>query len=210
MKKLDYVDYFFIALIMLFLGWLTACKETTSVEKPTPVPTPIFSPTPVVRYAWNNLLWDAELNDAIFREGLLNVNPADAKEFNLNPKSMESWGKILVMMAKFESNWKPQTTYQENFNDRFGNPIISTGLFQISIESSNGRGCAFKNQQELFDPIKNIKCSVKMFAYYVKLDNRIAGNISGKWRGGARYWAVLRGTTTHTKKALESIKKANN
>lgn len=208
MKDFDFIDVILIAMLMCALGFMIGCKSDNPISV-NPSPTPIFSPAPVVKYAWKNELWDAELNDAIFREKLHLTDPADAKDFNLNPKSEIGWGKILVMMSKYESNWKPETTYQEAFGDAKGNPVISSGLFQISIESSNARGCNFKSQNELFNPVKNIRCAVKIFAYWVHRDGRIAGHGPGQWRGGARYWAVLRGTTEHTKKALTAIKGAN-
>lgn len=209
LKTIDYFAIILIVMIILILGLTSGCKNEPSVNLPAELPEKAPTAKPVVAYDWKNHLWDTELNNAIYFEKLSELKPVDAAEFNLDPTKDEQWAKILVMMAKYESNWKPATTYQENFNDRFGNPIISSGLFQISIESSNGRGCKFKSQDELLHPIKNIRCAVKMFAYYVRQDQRIAGKVSGKWQGGAKYWAVLRGTTDHTAKALKAIKGAN-
>jgi len=111
-------------------------------------------------------------------------------------------------MAKWESNWKPTTTYTEAFTDAKGRRVVSTGLFQISVESMGGIGCKV-TQAELLTPERNIQCAVKAFAHYVRKDSRIAGLGPGQWRGGARYWAVLRGSNDYTDKALKAIKGAN-
>lgn len=159
--------------------------------------------------AWQNADWDNALIEAIEAEGLTALQPSDAKDFSLEPTSTLDWARLLIQMAKFESNFKPTTTYQEAFTDAKGRRVVSSGLFQISIESSNARGCNFGSQGELLIAERNIRCAVKIFAYWVKRDGRIAGIAPGQWRGGARYWSVLRGTTDHTKKALAAIKKAN-
>lgn len=45
---------------------------------------------------------------------------------------------------------------------------------------------------------------------WVRVDNRIAGRSWFKYKGGARYWAVLRGHNAYTRASLAAIKKANN
>ena len=65
---------------------------------------------------------------------------------------------------------------------------------------------------ELKDPIKNIKCAVKIFTALVKErgDNSIAGkSVMKSWLGSSRYWSVLRGSRAYTAKALAAIKAAN-
>jgi|LakMenE18May11ns_1017448.scaffolds.fasta_scaffold9953450_1 hypothetical protein len=142
-------------------------------------------------------------------QGLTNLSPKDASEFHLNPRDPEDWARLFVEMAKWESNWNPKTTYKETtIFDAQGNNVISTGLFQISRESVNALGCKV-TQADLLDGEKNIACAVKVFAHYVKRDGRIAGMVGGKWQGGAKYWAVLRGTKTYTAKAFAAIKAAN-
>lgn len=189
---------------LLALLILTSCK-------PQPMPETTIAPIEVIAFkgAWNNQDWDRALIDAIEAEGLTALRPVDAKDFSLEPTSTLDWARLLIQMARFESNFKPTTTYQEAFADARGRRVVSSGLFQISIESSNARGCQFQSQGELLIAERNIKCAVKIFAYWVKRDGRIAGLGPGQWRGGARYWAVLRGTTDHTRKALDAIRKAN-
>jgi len=183
---------------------LTACT-TSPTQVVTLPPIQVEAPAPL---AWKNAAWDRELYAAIDREALTKLTPADAKDFALDPKKPEAWARLLVEMAKWESNWKPTTTYTEAFTDAKGRRVVSTGLFQISVESMGGIGCKV-TQAEMLTPERNIQCAVKAFAHYVRKDSRIAGLGPGQWRGGARYWAVLRGSNDYTDKALKAIKGAN-
>lgn len=193
--------------ISLFLSLvLTSCKTDPQQPQIDSAP-PVVEALPELK--WGKDDWTRELMHAIRAEGLTALRPSDAAQFAMDPKNETHWAKILVEMAKYESNFKPLQTYAEAFADAQGRRVVSTGLFQISIESSNARGCGFKSQDELLDPRLNIKCAVKIFAYWVKRDGRIAGIGPSQWRGGARYWAVLRGTTRHTEKALAAIQRAN-
>ena len=187
-----------IALLML-----TACT-TSPTQVVTLPPIQVEAPAPL---AWKNAAWDAELYAAIHQEGLTKLTPQDAKDFALDPTKPKHWARLLVEMAKWESNWKP-TTYAEAFTDAKGRRVVSTGLFQISVESMGGIGCKV-TQAELLTPERNIQCAVKAFAHYVRKDSRIAGLGPGQWRGRARYWAVLRGSNDYTDKALKAIKGAN-
>jgi len=145
---------------------------------------------------------------AIAVERLTELSPLDASDFSLDPANAEHWARLLVEMAKWESGWKPAKIYTEAFHDAQGRRVVSTGLFQISVESMRGIGCRV-TQDELLTAERNIHCAVKAFAYYVRKDSRIAGLGPGQWRGGARYWAVLRGANDYTRKALRAIKAAN-
>lgn len=209
-------------LICLLVLTAAACA---SVPKQTPTGWP-------ERLAWGNSAWDRALYEAIEEHQLTSVQVADADDFSLDHRDSNAWAKIFVQMAKFESNWNPRTEFFEckNGSNPYGSNaffdakrgwcmfgqkhitdgfIVSSGLFQISFASANARGCNFQTQSELLDGEANIKCAVRIFAYWVKRDGRIAGIGPGRWRGGARYWAVLRGTTDHTQKALAAIKRAN-
>jgi hypothetical protein len=144
---------------------------------------------------------------AIAAERLTKLSPLDASDFSLDPANAEHWARLLVEMAKWESGWKPTKIYTEAFHDAQGRRVVSTGLFQISVESMRGIGCRV-TQAELLTPERNIQCAVKAFAHYVRRDQRIAGLGPGQWRGGARYWAVLRGANNYTRRALASIRLA--
>lgn len=142
-------------------------------------------------------------------QALINSNPADVAEYcpnysqlNRNQK-INMWATLMTEMVRFESNYNPTTTYREPFNDSRGRPVISSGLFQISLESSQGYGCPMRTQNDLFNPDRNIMCSVQIMSRLVQRDNRIGGGSSGN-RGGARYWAVLRNSRPVQRRAIIS------
>ena len=168
-------------------------------------------------FAWNRKDWDVYLVNAIKDHGLIGKKPSDWERYiNVWPTSEQGqikfWGNILTTMAKYESNWDPKRQYKENFKSSSnGKYVISRGLFQISKSSSSQKryGCKWESESELHEPAKNIDCSVRIFAYWIKTDGVIRAYKSG-WRGPARYWSVLRGTASaHTKKAYAAIKAAN-
>ncbi len=124
--------------------------------------------------------------------------PADIKDFCPQYSSLSAgnktnfWVYLLSSMAQLESNFKPALSYQEAFKDSKGQYVVSRGLLQISIESGNAYGCGFKNASELHDPYKNLSCGLRILNRWVASDKRIAGKSGSSWRGGARYWSVLR------------------
>lgn len=124
--------------------------------------------------------------------------PDDVTSFCPNYKNLSYeqtknfWVYLLSAMSRFESNHNPTLSYKEAFNDAHGNPVISRGLLQISKESANGYKCNIKDEQELHDPYINLSCGLLIIQKWVTTDKVISGKVSGKWRGGARYWAVLR------------------
>jgi hypothetical protein len=185
---------------------------------PTSPSTPTDSTLPIG--AWTNKEWDKYLVDAINAHGgnLLSIKPLDSSEFiAVWPTDKDGlvkfWMKIFITMAKYESNWKPETKYQEKFkSSSTGGYVVSRGLFQISKSSTEQAryGCVWKNEDELHNPKLNIECSVKVANFLFGDDKRIAGNINGSWKGLARYWAVFRPTSSaNGKKAFEAIKNAN-
>lgn len=187
---------------------LTACA-TKPAEAPTIVLDPVVVTAEPFRGAWKNPAWDRALISAIEAEGLLALRPSDAQAFSLKPESAAAWGRLLIEVARFESGFAPAKRYTENFRDSKGQLIVSSGLFQISLESSRGYGCNLASQTELFDAEINIRCAVKIFARLVRSAGRIAGQVDGKWRGASAYWAVLRGRNDYEKKALAAIRAAN-
>lgn len=192
-----------------------AKPKPTPTPKPTPKPTPTPSPSPAPDVGQREVipLWESRVSDGrewsthVDREldrlgqDMLDVIPADSGLFCPKYKSLsysqrkQYWAYLISSMVRFESNFKTDTSYKESFNDSRGNPVISRGLLQLSIESGNAYGCGFKNAQELHDPYKNLSCGVRILNRWVGRDARIAGKVSNSWRGGARYWSVLRSTT---------------
>lgn len=143
------------------------------------------------------------------------------------------WAHIIFEMSKWESNLDPKSSMYECRKDKCiysggcqysaskgycmkgGHPldgglVVSRGLLQISLQSAQYYGCKdiASVPADLHDPIKNLKCSVRIIKTLVAKSQAVAGkDSSGNWRGVARYWAVVRGTTDYTAKSLVAIKK---
>ncbi len=123
------------------------------------------------------------------RTNLLGSSPVDAQEFfGKDTPTVDDWANLMVSMAYLESGHNPNTTYQENFKNQYGEYVISTGLFQISYASAAGYGYTVTTEQ-LKDPYLNIEIATVILETLVTQDNRIAG---GALQGASRYWAVLR------------------
>lgn len=76
-----------------------------------------------------------------------------------------------------------------------GGFAVSRGLFQLSVSSSRGLGCGWINKSDdLHDEQLNIRCALNIYKNYILQDKIITGKVDDKWKGGARYWSVLRPT----------------
>jgi len=183
---------------------------------PTPTPsatvTPTPTPTPIPETVLKEVtpLWEAKVSQGkdwtsyvnqqldVLGKDLLDVIPADRTMFcpkysNLSyAQRKQYWTFLISSMVRFESDFNTNSKYTESFNDSNGNKVVSRGLLQISIESGNAYGCGLKTAQDLHDPHQNLSCGIRILNRWVARDGRIAGKVSGSWRGGARYWAVLR------------------
>ncbi|NQZ19850.1 MAG: transglycosylase SLT domain-containing protein [Bdellovibrionales bacterium] len=164
---------------------------------------------------WPGFDWDGKNDDSIkwneytltsiesVGQKLIEKRPSDILSFcpnydNLNVSGKRMfWISLLAAMARFESSFHPETSYQESFTDSSGQRVVSRGLLQLSIESSLGYRCPLDSAQDLHDPQKNLDCSVRIMNRWIDRDGLITGkNSSGSWRGGARYWSVLRKEST--------------
>lgn len=167
------------------------------------------------RKSLNHQSW----SEHIYRElpelgpALLASNPVDAKIFCPNYKNLaeserkQFWAFFISSMAKFESNFDPKEAYTEGFRDSSGRYVISRGLLQISMESSKGYRCGFTAEKQLHDPMKNLSCGIIILNHWMKKDARIASRLGLSWKGGARYWSVLR---AGRKTSYQSIVKWSN
>jgi hypothetical protein len=144
--------------------------------------------------------WTAFAENAVANSNLPNTFPADIDKFCPGYKTKDAidrkvfWVGLISIIAKPESNFKPETTYTESFNDAKGKKVISRGLLQISIESANQKkySCDIKKSENLHDPKVNIDCGVKILEAWVKTDNVIATYVGQAPIGGGRYWSTLR------------------
>lgn len=204
-------------IFVLFIALVTACAHTDPAGPPSHSPSsgsasgPIVAPPgSVLSEAQVAAIIDAAVGE--FGYDLVRADPADAAEWCPGfPKFTRSekhafFVKLMTEMARYESSFKPGTKYTESFPDSKGVPVISRGLFQISIESANGYGCGFRQAEELHDAQANANCSVRIINRWVERDGRIGGTVAGDHRGGARYWSVLRGTSKSRPKILAAMK----
>lgn len=191
---------------------------------PTPVP-PKPTPLPNTSSGLAKPLWEAKVADGknwtlhvmnkldTLGVEMLDILPTDFatfcpkyNKFTYTQKK-EFWTYLISAMTQYESKFNPKARYEEDFSDSNGEPVISRGLLQISIESANSYDCGFRNTQELHDPYLNLNCGIRILNRWVgERDFRIAGKVDSKWRGGARYWSVLR-TTSGSYKSIVNLTK---
>ena len=199
-------------------------SQTTPGTSPSPSPTPKATPaptatpkptaTPVPSTGSAKPLWESKVADGVnwtahvmnkldtLGVDMLDVVPADIATFCPSFKKFtytqrkEFFTYLISAMTKYESSFNPNEFYREGFNDASGNAVISRGLLQISIESANSYGCGFKDAQQLHDPYLNLNCGIRILNRWIgQRDLRLAGKIADGWKGGARYWSVLRTTS---------------
>lgn len=122
---------------------------------------------------------------------------------------IQFWVMLFSALCEFESGFKPEVTYTENFPDGSGKPVVSRGLFQISLSSANQAryGNHFKSEQELHDPEKNIIGSVRIADFLVTDDGIVYGGRSKAWKGMARYWSPFR-SAIKSKAIMDRVKAA--
>ncbi len=176
--------------ILIFL-FLAACSSITLVVPEREVP--------VLAWGKERADWSEALLKEIQDKPMLAVDVSDAAAWCPTYNSLDKGqraqviAQLMSIMAQRESSFKPGAKYTEAFTDAKGKPVISRGLMQISIESSNSYGCGFKDVEELHDPFKNLSCSVKIIDRWLVRDKRFGGQVAGKWHGAcARYWSVCR------------------
>jgi uncharacterized protein YraI len=147
--------------------------------------------------------WNQYTADAIAKYGtaMRTKTPSDVASFCPNYGNLDEAGKtqfwigLIAAMAKYESNYNPNTKYTENFDDSNGNSVISRGLLQLSYESAKAYGCDVSSSTALHDPKVNLTCTVRIINKWLASDGVISAQTSG-WRGAARYWSVLRKSST--------------
>lgn len=151
-------------------------------------------------------------------QDLLEVRPSDIKNYCprydlIDRKSkMLFWKLFLYFMAKKESGINTDLEFLEprSLRTSTGRRVISRGLFQLSFESVNGYakfgGVKLTSPQQLHDPLINLEAAIFILKHWIKRDGVIS---APKWKGGARYWSVLRDNTNHEfikKSCLENFK----
>jgi Transglycosylase SLT domain len=203
----------FWACFLILLGFI-GCTQMPQVSAPVKPQKEVTSSTKTV-LAWGDKKqnWTDSLLKELSGKAFLSVTPKDFSDWcpqfpvmSLSDRA-EFYAQLVSIMAKRESGFNPASKYTEAFNDSKGRPVISRGLLQISIESSNSYGCNFKDAEELHDPIKNLACAVKIIERWVTRDQRLGGKVADKWQGCARYWSVCRSVSRSYSLVSDYVKK---
>lgn len=135
---------------------------------------------------------------------LVKKPPRDMRDFCPRFESLREperelfWIALFNLIVRFESAYIPLTASDEGRYDEANKGVISSGLTQLSLASSRAacyqeRGCSvIKNQNDLFQPAKGLKCSVGIMSCLVESGECLSCKKSGSWYGIARYWSTLR------------------
>ena len=175
-----------VALILALSACSTQQVKAPEVEKPPVIENAPETPAPAagpnvgevrVFADWPKPEWTEFAVSSIFTYGgaMSSARVKDADKYCPKFNTLAEEQKIGVLvtlisaMTRFESGFKPESTYKENFKDSKGNYVISTGLLQISQESANGYGCGITKSEMLKDPKINIECGVKIGLYFATL-----------------------------------------
>jgi len=126
----------------------------------------------------------------------VSVLPRFAGDTEYCPQGMSqaNYTHLMAAMAKYESNFNPQTTYKERFKNGRGEYVISTGLMQLSYESSRGYGFRDATTEKLKDPYYNLDVGVAILKRLIERDGVLSEYRDGRWRGASAYWSTLRST----------------
>lgn len=172
--------------------------------------------------AWPNEEWTKLAKVAVTQHIDVTQEIKDAETYCFNFKTLSKDKKenffvsLISIMSKYESDFDPSTVYRECNKNKcvYGTCIktkygycmegskldegiaISRGLLQMSIESAKAYGCPITSPKELHDPKINIDCAARILGRWIGKDKRISGIGPGEWKGGARYWSVLRSTNS--------------
>lgn len=216
---------FLIYLLPLF--FLTACLEDE--PKIEPISEPTETAIADFKADWSSKEWTKILAEAIDEhgKGLLVTSPSDASTYGFKKDQAKEFYILLISsMARFESAFKPETIYREcnkskcvydggcQYSSEYGycmksgssvdgGIIISRGLMQLSYSSAKAYGCSFlERPEDLHDVKKNLTCSVIVLNRWVVKDQAIGTSK----KGGARYWSVLRESSSSRPKIIAKTK----
>lgn len=173
------------------------------------------------------------LSDSIDRYGqnLLSISSLSDQDrwcpnfssLSMNEKK-EFWMHLFNAIAKRESAFKEQTTFDEDtyrnvYRGRIRPNRYSMGLFQMSYSSGGQKAyrnfCHFDWSRDrnkdvsdpslsIYDPENQMNCAVGVMNYWVRKDRGLGWSRS---RGGARFWSTLRSSNPSTRLVIASLKR---
>ena len=195
---------FLIILILFFSSCETmnqVASESTQKTETIEVKKPETPKSVKMALAWGaKPEWDKYLADAVNSKPWPVSVEKPCKKVDLKECVMQ----LISIMAKYESNFKPETNFTESFNDSKGKPVISRGLLQISQESANQKAynCKIKDAKELNDSKINLECAVNIIHFQAVKHNSLMGEPK---KGCAAYWSVCRASSKSNAKILNYL-----
>lgn len=167
---------------LFLLLTLLACQPvkedlpTTNLEKPTIITNPVDTIESLLaidpaKYP-SEAHWDADYDKII----LLTLKKYPVKNLPCDPLL------TLAGIVKAESSFHKNSTYME------GAPLFysSDGLLQLSIQDEDWAKCGLKSKQDLYNPIRNLYCGIKIMNYN---DAHRSGSF---YEVQGAYWATIR------------------
>lgn len=209
-----------LASVGLSMLILVGCSTSPTTQQPRTGDDSAYHP-PQDREPVIKNLWKEESHAQISRQmiethgkTLVSRIPLDIQNVCANYPSYDRETKIdflvhiISVMAKYESAFNTNKSFLEpaSLRDSRGNRVTSRGLLQLSIESARGYRCEVLNEQQLHNAEKNLECGVRILDWWLERDGYLLSHPSIQWRGGSRYWSVLRSTNTWNRNLLADIR----
>jgi hypothetical protein len=184
----------FLLLIGVAIAWLSFLNSAQAATNDMSMQA-LWDKQPKLSKGWT-LIASKAIHE--YGQNLIKVVPADIINYcpayaKLDSKQRTAfWVNLISTLALQESSFEADSSYVEHFSDSDGKSVISRGLLQLSYSDGSNYGCDFQTLKDLDDVSKNIECGVKIMDHLMEKDQRIAGKISGKYRGLSRYWGPFR------------------
>lgn len=208
-----------VVLILILTSMLNFGCATANAPGLPNVPAPEQERTVEYKAAWDDKSdgprWTSEVLNALESEGadMLSAKPKDEdkwcpgfSKFSQTQKK-QFYVMLISEMARYESSFKPASTYKENFKNSKGEYVLSTGMLQISLESGKSYDCPIKKQSDLTSSKNNLTCGVMILNRWIGRDQHFGLYKSSPITklGGARYWSVLRDSSKSQPKIKASL-----
>jgi len=119
-------------------------------------------------------------------EGLLDLCPGYAIMKKSNKVLV--WASILDALSFSETGYSSALTFKEKFKDSSGARVVSTGLFQLSRESSKAHGgaCRAATNDKLKDGSFNLLCAFQIMGHQILKEKVLIYDDKGVY-----YWSTL-------------------
>lgn len=185
--------------LLTFLAFiLVSCAGPTTNKGNPPSPTDSSPPTetpskpspgetaPCIRGQWCET-YTQQVRESL-SSGMLSTKPTGLCP-RLEKATEEFWVALVQAMAYAESNYKPDTVYEEKFKDRLtGKNALSVGLLQLSVgDRLNYKTpyCQKLTPESLKDASTNLGCGMEII-------QALIGSRPTLQESLGRYWSTIR------------------